>query len=150
MAWSPGGGCLTSPASLAIGCELSSPNGSSTGGSAPRRLAPSLRAFCSCHCSRAAGLPPSSQLAAPGKRLGAAQGSGRPAAGRPGESGQDRPGGPSRTPGRSSGPRPPARPARCLAAPQCNSLQLPLESGQGSAACCGSTWRWSRGRFSGP
>lgn len=44
----------------------------------------------------------------------------------------------------------PARPARRLAAPQCNSLQLPLESGKGSAARCGSTWRWSRGRFSGP
>lgn len=147
MAWSPGAGCLTSPASLAIGCELSSRNSSSTGGSAPRCLAPSLRAFCSCHCSRAAGLPPSSQLAAPGKRLGAAKGSWRSSAGRPGEwAGQtQRP-----EPHPWSQLRPPARPSRRLAAPQCNSLQLPLESGKGSAACCGFTWSWSQARFLGP
>ena len=38
-----------------------------------------------------------------------------------------------------------------LTAPQCNSLQPSLEGGkESSAGPCGSTWRWSRGRVSGP
>lgn len=50
MAWSPGSGCLTSPASLAIGCELSSPKrrrrqqrGLVSGPFTPRLLQPPLQ-----------------------------------------------------------------------------------------------------------
>lgn len=51
VAWSPGGGCLTSPASLAIGCELSSPkrqqqrwqHGLVSGPFTPRLLQPPLQ-----------------------------------------------------------------------------------------------------------
>lgn len=147
MAWSPGGGCLTSPASLAIGCKLSSRSGRGIGGAA-WSLAPSLRAFCSCHCGRAAGLLPYSQLAAPGKGRGAAEGSGW-------QGGQARVGRTDSaacagTPGQSSGPRPGPAPAP----PRCSAVQqFAAASGerQGSAARCASVYlALVSGRVSGP
>lgn len=125
MVRSPGGGCLTSPASLAIGCELSSlkrrrrrRRGSVSGPFTPRLLQPPLQ-------PRAAGLPPCSRPLAPGKGRGAAGGSG--AAGGRGASGSDGAGGLRRAPGRQ--PRLPGARPGAPALPRSAVQQLAAASG---------------------
>lgn len=80
------------------------------------------------------GLPPCSQLVAPGKGRGAAKGSRLPGGGA--RVGRTAPAACAGTPGGSFGPHP-AEPrlARLLSAPQCNSLQLPHENGKGAVLC---------------
>lgn len=80
------------------------------------------------------GLPPFSQLVAPGKGRGAAEGSRLLGGGA--RAGRTAPAACAGTPGYSFGPHPAqTRLARLVCAPQCNSLQLPLEHGKGALLC---------------
>ena len=153
MARSPGGGCLTSPASLAIGCELSSPKrrrrrrrrqrrrrGSVSGPFTPRLLQPPLQPRGGGSLPAASRWPQvrdGVRLQAPGRR-GA-----RDARGQDGSRGLRRP------PWRE--PRPPPCPAPARAPPLRSALQqLAAASGErpGGSARCRAPHLWCPGRAS--
>lgn len=148
MAWSPGGGCLTSPASLAIGCELSSPKrrrqqqrGLVSGLFTPRLLQPPLQPRGGGSLPAASWWPQvrdAVPLEVPGCRVAGREWVGQP-------------GGLRRQPGRQL--RPPPCPAPACAPPLCSAVQqfaaASRERRGGSAVRCGSAWLWSPGRASG-